>query len=115
MTPTPRSGALTDMEKWSRGLILDDYRSFGEYYSPSERLSLKAGSSPLHAAVQLASNCVELHVRKLRWSSPTYWSLVEQINKLIKEKNLLLNESPRCTSAVCMKDEVVPRRLCRSA
>eukprot|EP00439_Symbiodinium_sp_Y106_P086398 s323_g32.t4 len=62
MTPTPRSGALTDMEKWSRGLILDDYRSFGEYYSPSE------------------------------WSSPTYWSLVEQINKLIKEKNLLLNE-----------------------
>ncbi|CAE6922230.1 PAO3 [Symbiodinium sp. CCMP2592] len=27
-----------------------------------------------------------------RWSSPPYWSLVEQISKLIKEKDLLLNE-----------------------
>ncbi|CAE7651948.1 unnamed protein product [Symbiodinium sp. CCMP2592] len=62
MTPTPCSGAPTSLEMWSRGPILDDYRSFGEYYSPSE------------------------------WSSPPYWSLVEQISTLSKEKILLLNE-----------------------
>ena len=50
---------------------------------------------------------MELHLNKLRWSSPPYWSLVEQISKLTKEKDLLLNESPGCSSAVCMKDEVV--------
>ncbi|CAE6922204.1 unnamed protein product [Symbiodinium sp. CCMP2592] len=74
MTPMPCSGAATGMEMGPHGLIRDDDQSFGKRRSPSE------------------------------WSSPPYWSLVEQISKLIKEKDLLLNESPSCSSAVCMKD-----------
>ncbi|CAE7323120.1 unnamed protein product [Symbiodinium sp. CCMP2592] len=62
MTPMPCSGAPTGMEMWAHGLVRDDYQSFGECCSPSE------------------------------WSSPPYWSLVEQFSKLIKEKDLLLNE-----------------------
>ena len=40
----------------------------------------------------------------------TQATLVEQISKLTKKKDLLLNESPGCSSAVCMKDEVVSLR-----
>ncbi|CAE7651982.1 unnamed protein product [Symbiodinium sp. CCMP2592] len=123
MTPMPCGGAPTSLEMWPPGPILDDYRSFGEYYSPSERLSLKTGSSPLHQVastgnpmqetqVELATvadvmqwisewhgKVAECYARTeasrlpvLWWSSPPYWSLVEQISTLSKEKILLLNE-----------------------